>query len=110
MLNGQLDNSSDSLELLSGSMLADMLLSPHNRHMSGLLFGAWEAVYASDDPGTCRCVELDLDLFNQDEVEVIVPLIEVSATQSVILSEVTSCVSSSSSNNSLAKNSPATMH
>ena len=49
-----LDNSSDSPELLSGSMLAEMLLSPHNRSMTGLLAGAWEAVDADDDPGTCR--------------------------------------------------------
>ena len=88
-----LDNSSDSPELLSGSMLADMLLLPHNRHMSGLFFGGWEAVDASDDPGSCRCVELKaavavqektaMDLFNQDEVEGV-------TTQSLILSEVTS--------------------
>ena len=38
-----LDNSSDSPELLSGSIMAEMLLSPDNRHMSGLLFRAWEA-------------------------------------------------------------------
>ena len=85
-----LDNSSDSPELLSGSMVADLLLSPHNRSTSGLLFGAWEAVDGSDDPGTCRCVELKavvavqdkqaMDLFNQDEVEVI-PLVEVAPTK-----------------------------
>ena len=92
-----LDNSSDSPELLSGSMLAEMLLSPHNRSMTGLLAGPWEAVNATDDPGTCRCIELKaafadqeqtaMDIFNEYEVEVIIPLVEVAATQSLILSE-----------------------
>ena len=40
-----LDNSSDSPELLRGSMLADLLLSPHNRSMIGLLFRAWESLF-----------------------------------------------------------------
>ena len=71
-----------------------------NRSMSGLLSGAWEAVDATDDHGTCRCIELQAvfaaqeqmatDLFNEDEVEDIVPLVVVDATQSLILSEAAS--------------------
>ena len=51
-----------------------------------------------------------MDIFNEDEVEVIIPLVEVAATQSLILSEVTSCEDDLSSNNSLVKHSIATMH
>ena len=61
-----------------------MLMSSHNRSISDLLSGEWEAVGATDDPGMCRCIELKavfaaqeqtaMDLINEDEVEVIVPL------------------------------------
>ena len=79
-----------------------------------------EAVDADDEPGTCRCVELKpvfadqeqtaMDIFNEDEVEVIIPLVEVAATQSLIFSEVTSHEDDSSSNNSLVKHSIATQN
>ena len=95
-----LDNSSDSPELLSGSMLAEILLSPHNRSLTGLLAGEWEAVDADENPGMCRFVELKaafadqeqtaMDILNEDEVEVIIPLIEVATTKSLVLTEVTS--------------------
>ena len=81
-------------------MLAEMLLSPHNRSLTGLLAGEWEAVDADENPGMCRCVELKaafadqeqtaMDIFNADEVEVIIPLIEVATTKSLILFDVTS--------------------
>ena len=49
-----------------------------------------------------------MDIFNDDEVEVIIPLVEVAATQSLILSEVTSRDDDSSSNNYLVMHSLAT--
>ena len=97
-----LDTSSDCPELLSGSMMAEMLLSPHNRNLTGLLAGAWDAVDEEDNPGTSRCVELKaifsdreqtaMDVLNQDEVEVIIPLIQVATTKSLIILEVISRV------------------
>ena len=44
------DHSSDSPEVLSGSMLAELLLATHNRGLSGLSYGACEAINVSDDP------------------------------------------------------------
>ena len=100
-----LDNSSYSPELLSGSILAEMLLSPQNRSLTGLLTGAWEAVDADNNPGTCRCVELKaafadqeqtaMDIFNEDEVEMIIPLVKVATTKSLIMLEVISRVDDS---------------
>ena len=49
-----------------------------------------------------------MDIFNEDEVEVIIPLVEVAATHTLIVSEVTSREDDSSSNNSLIMNSIAT--
>ena len=93
-----MDASSDCPELLSGSMLAEILLSPNNRSLTGLLTGAWDAMNEEDDPETCRCLELKaifsdreqtaMDVLNQDEVEVIIPLIKVATIKSLIMLEV----------------------
>ena len=48
-------------------MLAELLLAPHNRGLSGLSYGDWVAIDASDDPGTCRCVQLKQDQEAQDK-------------------------------------------
>ena len=80
--------------------MGELLLAPHNLNLSGLSSGAWEAIDASDNPGTCRCVQLKhnleaqekhaMDEFNGEEnhkVEVI-PLMEVAPTPALNLAEV----------------------
>ena len=88
--------------------MGELLLAPHNLNLSGLSSGAWEAIDASDNPGTCRCVQLKHDLEAQEKhvmeffnhkVEVI-PLVEVAPNQALILAEVTSQATIQSSNNS----------
>jgi hypothetical protein len=46
---------SEAPESMSGTMLANLLLSPHNLALGGLQAANWEVVGEDDDPGTCRC-------------------------------------------------------
>jgi hypothetical protein len=49
---------SDAPEAMSGQMLAVLLLSPNNSHLSGLCAANWEVVTVEDDNGSCRCILL----------------------------------------------------
>ena len=37
---------------------AELVLSPHNSHLSGLCAASWEVVTSEDDNGSCRCITL----------------------------------------------------
>ena len=49
---------SEAPETMSGNMLAELILSPHNSHLSGLCAASWEVVTKDDDNGSCRCISL----------------------------------------------------
>ena len=49
---------SEAPETMSGNMLAELVLSPHNSHLSGLCATSWEVVTKEDDNGSCRCITL----------------------------------------------------
>ena len=46
---------SEAPESMSGTMLANLLLSPHNLALGGLQAANWEVIGEEDDHGTCRC-------------------------------------------------------
>jgi hypothetical protein len=46
---------SEAPESMSGTMLANLLLSPHNLALGGLQAANWEVIGEKDDNGTCRC-------------------------------------------------------
>ena len=48
----------DYPEVMTGAMLSELLLAPHNIAYSGLSYGAWAPVDPADDPGLCRCLTL----------------------------------------------------
>jgi hypothetical protein len=50
-----LAENSEAPETLSGNMLANLLLSPHNQALGGLQAANWEVICPEDDHGTCRC-------------------------------------------------------
>ena len=49
---------SDAPETMTGNMLAELVLSPHNSHLRGLCAANWEVVTEDDDISTCRCTVL----------------------------------------------------
>ena len=49
---------SEAPESLSGTMLASLLLSPHNLALGGLQAVNWEVIGEEEDLGTCRCTVL----------------------------------------------------
>ena len=49
---------SEAPESLTGTMLASLLLSPHNLALGGLQAVNWEVIGEEEDLGTCRCTVL----------------------------------------------------
>ena len=49
---------SEAPENMTGNMLEELVLSPHNSHLSGLCAASWEVVTRDDDNDSCRCITL----------------------------------------------------